>query len=81
MMMVIVVYRHFSACKWAESNLQRYWGEVKDETPFRYSHDEIRTQVAVMCDPTRCQLDRKEHGQIRKPSNLCLLAIRLDLLV
>jgi len=24
--------------------------EVKVETPFRYAHDEIRTQVVVICD-------------------------------
>jgi len=33
--------------------------EVKDETPFRYAHAEIRTQVVVICDVTRYQLD---HG-------------------
>ena len=33
--------------------------EVKDETPFRYAHTEIRTQVVVICGPTRYQLD---HG-------------------
>ena len=32
--------------------------EVEDETPFRYSHAEIRTQVVVICcDSTRYQLD------------------------
>ena len=31
----------------------------KDETPFRYAHAEIRTQVVVICGPTRYQLD---HG-------------------
>jgi len=33
--------------------------EVKDETPFRYAHAEIRTRVVVICGPTRNQLD---HG-------------------
>ena len=33
--------------------------EVKDEIRFRYAHDEIRTQVVVICDPTPYQLD---HG-------------------
>jgi len=45
---------------------------VKDETPFRYVHAEIRTQVVVICGPTRYHLDHAgapvnayEHGQIR----------------
>ena len=33
--------------------------EVKNETPFRYTHAEIRTQVLVICGPMRYQLD---HG-------------------
>jgi len=33
--------------------------EVKDETTVRYAHAEIRTQVVVICGPTRYQLD---HG-------------------
>ena len=32
---------------------------LKDETPFRYAHAEIRTRVVVICGPTRYQLD---HG-------------------
>jgi len=38
---------------------QRWWSEVKDETPFRYAHIEIQTQVAVICDPTHYLLN---HG-------------------
>jgi len=30
---------------------------VKDETPFKYAHTEIRTRVVVICGPTRYQLD------------------------
>ena len=30
---------------------------VKDETPLRYAHTEIRTQVVVICDPICYQLD------------------------
>jgi len=41
------------------SDLQRQCGEVKDETPFRYAHTDIRTQMVVICDLTRYQLD---HG-------------------
>jgi len=37
----------------------RATSEVKDETPFRYAHVEIRTQVVVIGGPTRYQLD---HG-------------------
>ena len=32
---------------------------VKDETPIRYAHAEIQTQVVVICGPTCYQLD---HG-------------------
>jgi len=32
--------------------------EVRDETPSRYAHAEIRTQVVVICDQTRYQLDQ-----------------------
>ena len=39
------------------SDLQRQWSEVKDETPFRYAHAEVRTQIVVIYDPTRYQLD------------------------
>ena len=35
------------------------WSEVKDETPFRYSHADIRIQVVVIYGPTRYQLDRE----------------------
>jgi len=31
-----------------QSDLQRQWSEVKDETPFRYAYAEIRTQVVVI---------------------------------
>jgi len=41
------------------SDLQMQWSEVKDETPFRYAHGDIRTQEAVICDPKLYQLD---HG-------------------
>ena len=40
---------------------QAKWVEVKDETPFRYANVEVRTQVVVICDPTRYQLD---HGGV-----------------
>jgi len=30
--------------------------EIKDETPFRYAHAEIRTRVVVICYPTRYRL-------------------------
>ena len=41
--------------------------EAKDETPFRYAHAEIRTQVVGICDQTLYQLDqqdaiRKDYG-------------------
>ena len=43
--------------------------QVKEETPIRYAHAEIRTHVVVICDPTRYQLDhggaRAIHGRIR----------------
>ena len=39
------------------SDLQRYWSEVKDETPFRYAHAWILIHVVVICSPTRYQLD------------------------
>ena len=38
-------------------NIQREWNELEDETPFRYAHAEIRTQVEVICGPTRYQPD------------------------
>ena len=31
--------------------------KVRDETPFRYAHAEVLTQMVVICDPTRYQLD------------------------
>jgi len=40
-----------------QSDLQRQWTEVKDETPLRYAHTEIRTPVVGISDPTRYQLD------------------------
>jgi len=33
--------------------------EVKDETPIRYAHSEIRTRMVIICGPTCYQLD---HG-------------------
>ena len=33
--------------------------EVKDETPFRYGHAEIQTQVVVICGPMCYQLDHR----------------------
>ena len=42
----------------APSDLQKKWCEVKDETPFRYAHAQIRTQVVVICNTTRYQLDQ-----------------------
>ena len=44
-MMMIGVLRPF-LCTHGRLN------ELKDETPFRYAHAEIRTQVVVICDPT-----------------------------
>jgi len=41
------------------SDIQKKWSEVKDETPIRYAHAEIQTQVVVIWDPMRYQLD---HG-------------------
>jgi len=35
------------------SDLQKWRTEVKDETPVRYAHAEIRTRVVAICDPTR----------------------------
>ena len=37
---------------------------MKDETPFRYTHAEIRSQVVVICDPTRYQLDYGLKGDL-----------------
>jgi len=61
MMMMIDVLRPLLCtwwAKWAERppKLRR---EVKDETPFRYAHAEIRTQMVVSCGLTHYQLD---HG-------------------
>ena len=39
------------------SDLRRKWDEVKDETPFRYAHTEIKTKVVVIYNPTCYQLD------------------------
>ena len=57
----LMFYGHFSAHARLNgpSDVQRYWGEIKDERPFIYAHTEIRTQAVVICDPTRYQLD---HG-------------------
>ena len=39
------------------------WSEVKDEIPFRYVQGKIRTQMIVICGPTRYQLDQGDaHG-------------------
>jgi hypothetical protein len=40
---------------------QRQWSEFRDETPFRYAHTKIQTQVVVICGPMRYQLD---HGGV-----------------
>jgi len=40
----------------------------KDETHFRYAQWEIRTQVVVICGPTRYQLDHG--GALNKLSKL-----------
>ena len=32
--------------------------EVKSKMKISYAHAEIWTQVVVICDPTRCQLDQ-----------------------
>ena len=41
---------------------QRQWSEFRDETPFRYAHTKIQTQVVVViCGPMRYQLD---HGGV-----------------
>ena len=54
-------YGHFCAHARlnGQSDLQWQWSEFKDETPFRLGHAKIRTQVVVIYDPTRYQLD---HG-------------------
>jgi len=51
----LVFYGHFCARGRLNgpSDLQMKWGEVKDETTFRYAHAEIRTRVVVICGPTR----------------------------
>ena len=35
------------------SDLEGNEATLKDEIPFRNAHAEIRTQVVVICDPTR----------------------------
>jgi len=54
-------------------------GEVKDETPLRCTHAEIRTQAVVICGPTRYQLD---HGGTlgvfkSKPTRIVILLPQL----
>ena len=44
--------------KWAEPPLRKL-SEVNDETPFKYAHGEIRTQLVVICDLKRCRLDHE----------------------
>ena len=39
------------------SDLQRQWSKVRDETPFRYAHAEIQTQVVFICRQISYQLD------------------------
>ena len=51
--------------KWAERPPR---SEVKDETPFRYAHAEIRTQMIGICGPTRYQLG---HGGAAITSESC----------
>ena len=41
------------------SDLQSWWSEVRDESPFGYVHAEIQTRAVAICDPMRDQLD---HG-------------------
>ena len=55
-------YGHFCAHSRLNGpgDLLRYWSEVKYETPFRYAHTEIRTQVVAICDPTCYQLDHRD---------------------
>ena len=43
------------------SDFRSYRSNVKDETPFRYGHAEIRTQVVVIFNRTRYKL---EHGGV-----------------
>ena len=54
-------YGHFRALDRLNgpSDFQRYWNEVKDETPFRSAHAWVRTQVVMICGPTRYQLDHE----------------------
>jgi len=47
--------------------LQRQWSEVKDETPSRYAHAEIRTRVVLIYDPMRYQL---KHGNVNQWSTM-----------
>jgi len=44
--------------------------EVKDETSFRYAHDEVLTQVVVICDPTHYQLDHRDTFRFEKLVNM-----------
>ena len=39
------------------TDFQRQWSKVKDETPFRYAHAKIRTQVVAICFTTPYQLN------------------------
>jgi len=48
----------FLVCLNGPSDLLKYWSEVKYETPFRYVHAEIRTQMVDICDTMRYQLDQ-----------------------
>jgi len=61
MMMMIDVLRPLLCtwlAKWAEQP-PKVMKRSKDEIPLRYAHAEIRSQVIVICGPTRYQLD---HG-------------------
>ncbi|KAK2142118.1 hypothetical protein LSH36_995g01086 [Paralvinella palmiformis] len=42
---------------------------VKDETPFRYAHAQIRTRILVICDPTRRRPNPRHfrHNDVIKP--------------
>jgi len=68
----LIFYGHF----WAPdrlngpSDVQMQWNEVKDETPFRYADAEIRTQVVVICGPTRYQLDHGDTTRVVERSRV-----------
>ena len=67
---------HACVCVWLNgpSKLQKQWGEVKDETPFRYAYIEIRRRVVVICGPMCYQLD---HGGASVCVCVCVCVCKL----